>query len=371
MEEKNGLSSQIKQASQERDNLSDEPNNIYSNNFRKTANRCYKITERFISIITRKRLNSFQRVLPAWKPKKGKPVSILRWFMTEWCNCKCPYCPQTHDRFADKNGYKAHTFDNHPLEKWINAFRYHSRERDFSLVITGGEPMLDRKNMVPLLKELTSMPAIKCIRIDTNASWTPDSYKEIDPSKIILMCTYHPSQVSENLFFNRMKQLLDFGYKIGMVNFVMDRNNFGNFNKTKEKMNKLRIPLHPNPLWDSKGKYSEKDMLLMKKELPKADYYYRTKLLSPRGKKCLFPALAYMMNQNGRINVGCHAQISGSFFDDDLPEIFQSPMPCPEQYCVCLDMYSFLEDVDRNTDINPLFVYSNILRKKQGLKLLR
>lgn len=140
-------------------------------------------------------LNSFSQVLSIWRPEGEKPIFILRWKLTEWCNYKCPDCPRGHDRFARKGKYTAHAFDNYPLDKWVNAFSHRFQERRLSLVITGGEPMLDRRNMVPLLKQLTS--------------------------------------------FNSIKQLSGFGYKIGMVNFVMDRDYWDIYKKIKQEVFEL------------------------------------------------------------------------------------------------------------------------------------
>jgi hypothetical protein len=228
--------------------------------------------------------------------------------------------------------------------------------------------MLDRENMVPLLKELTSRPTLGCIRIDTNASWDPGDFKEVDASKIILMCTYHPRHVSMESFLARIERLEGSGYKIGMVNFVMDRDNITLFKKIQREVFSRGIPLHPNPLWDPQGRYTKEDLAILKEELPDADYRYRTQAASPYGNKCLFPAVAYQMNQNGRIHVGCHPQVSGSIFDPDLPRTFPGPVPCPNKSCMCLDMYSFLEDVNRNTDVNPLLVYSDVLKNRYAVR---
>jgi len=228
--------------------------------------------------------------------------------------------------------------------------------------------MIDYENMVPLLRELTSMPTVECIRIDTNVSWNPDKYRGVNTSKIILMCSYHPSHVSKESFYRRIRQLTDSGFKIGMVNLVMTRDNLSIYKQTSREMAALGVPLHPNPLWDSKGKYSTEDLSLLKEELPDADYSYRSGELSPYGKKCLFPALAYQMNQNGRLHVGCHPHLSGNFFDDSLIPTFVGPVPCPRNFCCNLDMYSFLKEVNRNTNANPLLVYSDMLKVKRGIK---
>lgn len=307
---------------------------------------------------------AFDQVLSIWRPEGEIPIFMLRWKLTEWCNYKCPYCPQTHDRFARIGKYAAHAFDNYPLAKWVNAFSYHFQERRLSLVITGGEPMLDRENMVPLLKQLTAMPAVECIRIDTNASGKLDNFKEVDPEKIILNCSYHPSQVSKESFLNAIKQLLYFGYKIGMVNFIMGTDNFDIFKKVKEEIFELGIPINPNPQFNLEGPYSTEHLAVLKEELPRADFLYKTQGLSPYGNKCLFPSLAYQMDQTGKIHVGCHPQASGSFFENSLPPTFIGPVPCPNNSCMCLDMYSFLKDVNRNKNVNPLLIYSDMLKNK-------
>ena len=318
---------------------------------------------------------SFSRVLSAWRPAGEKPAVILRWVVSYWCNYNCPYCPQKHERsrlerhlFMGGGKFHTHAFDNHPVEKWLEAFQRHFQDRRLSLVIEGGEPMIDYKNMPPLLRELTNMPTTECVRIDTNLSWDPEKYRGIDASKVILMCTYHPSQVSKESFYRRVRQVQDFGIKIGMVNFVMTRPNLEIYRQTSEEMAALGVPLHPNPLWNSRGKYSKEDLSLLKAELPDADYAYRSGALSPYGKKCLFPALAYRMNQNGQLSVGCHSHLSGNFFDGSLIPLMPGSVPCPMNSCCSLDMYSFLEEVNRNTSANPLHIYSDILKQKRGIK---
>jgi organic radical activating enzyme len=300
-------------------------------------------------------------VLNTWKPEGAPGANLVRWIISEWCNYRCPYCPQTHGRHEPKgDGLTAHAFDNFPLERWLAAFRRHFAERRLSMVITGGEPLLDRKNMSALLTALHEMNQVECIRVDTNASWQPDWYRTVPKSKIILMCTFHPSQVEESRFFARVRSLRDEGFKIGMINYVMSRQQKGNYFEHKAKFLELGIPLHPNPLWNNQGLYSNEDMKLFAEELPALDYQYRTGQ-SPKGRKCLFPEIAYEMDYRGNIYAGCHPEISGSFFDGQLPKIFAGPVHCPHSKCVCLDKYSFLEGCERNVTMNPLECYSNAL----------
>lgn len=311
--------------------------------------------------------DTFAPVLDVWKPQDGQEAVILRWFMTEWCNYGCPYCTQTHNRDAAKGkGFTAHGFDNFPLVDWLRAIERHFTDRRLSLLLTGGEPFVDRKAMLPFLGFLTEFPNTECIRIDTNGWWKPDPYLDLDKSKITLMCTFHPSQVSAERFFSRLEAILDAGFRIGMVNYVMNADNLPRYLEFKDALRGKGIPLHPNPLWGARGQYSREDLELLQRELSEADFRYRGGA-SPRGKKCLFPSVSYELDYKGNVHVGCHPAASGSFFDETLPRLFAGPVPCPYTSCVCLDKYSFLGEINRNVGLDPLKIYGDRLRGARRL----
>jgi sulfatase maturation enzyme AslB (radical SAM superfamily) len=88
---------------------------------------------------------TFAPVLNTWLPAQGKPARQLRWLMTEWCNYHCAYCVGEHGRWAVKSrGCSSHAADNHPVEKYEDAFRRHFSAARLSVNISGGEPFLDR-----------------------------------------------------------------------------------------------------------------------------------------------------------------------------------------------------------------------------------
>jgi len=312
--------------------------------------------------ITNDDLVTFKPVLDAWKPPSQKPTILLRWLITEWCNNCCPYCNQDHSRYASKGRrYTSHAFDNYSVEQWKTAFSRHFGNYNLSLVLTGGEPMLDVKSMMPLLQFLAAQENVSVIRIDTNTSWNPENFSELEKSKIILMCTFHPSQISESGFINRIDNILLSGFRIGMINYVMDGNNFAKYATYKRLFRERSVPLHPNPLWDSRGIYSKDDVDLLKRELPLPDFLYRTKTCRTQKRKCLFPSLGYEMDYCGSIWVGCHRLLRGNIFKNRIPTLFSNPVLCPKPYCVCLDKYSFLIDVNRNVGRDPLSIYSELL----------
>lgn len=304
-------------------------------------------------------------MLDAWRPAGGTPAVLVRWLMTEWCNYRCPYCPQTHERHAPKEGgFTAHAFDNFPVEQWLDAFERHFAGKRLSLVLTGGEPMIDRKAMPTLLNALSAKASTECIRIDTNAWWKPEQFSDVDPAKIILMCTFHPSHIEEGVFLERMLSFKAAGFKIGIVNYVMNETNLAHFSNRHARFAAHDLVLHPNPLWQQNGLCAESDVDLLRKYLPPVDFAYRTQTESPAGKLCHFPSLSYEMNYAGIITAGCLYENKASFFDRSLPPNPSSAVPCPIGSCVCLDKYSFLDGVERNLTTNPLAHYSTELRRR-------
>jgi hypothetical protein len=70
------------------------------------------------------------------------------------------------------------------------------------------------------------------------------------------------------------------------------------------------------------------------------------------------------MDATGLIKVGCLSNKSVRIFDKELIPRPKGRVACPHQTCVCLDKYSFLEGVDRNTSLDPLRSYSQALWQK-------
>ena len=134
--------------------------------------------------------------------------------------------------------------------------------------------MIDRMSMLPLLQALTSMETLECIRIDTNAFWKPSWYSHVDKSKLILMCTFYPSQTSEREFFDKVEDILANGFNIGMINYVMSAANKDKYYERRDKFLALGVPLHPNPLFGSDGKLAKEDIELFNEELPEVDYLF-------------------------------------------------------------------------------------------------
>ena len=292
---------------------------------------------------------------------------LIRWYCTSWCNYACYYCSdKVHTRVRD-----VHCFDIFPAEQWVRAFDRHfgNNNLQLSLVITGGEPMLDVENTKLFLNKICDREYLLNIRIDTNASWESIKYKGLkNKNKIWLNCSFHPTHVDLDTFSKKVLDYLSCGFNVGMVNFVLTNESIEIFKSAVSLFNKKKIPVSPNPRLDCKYGYTEEGVRLLKKYLPAGDFKYKFDSAKTAFKLCLFPAVAYCMAQNGDIFVGCHPWKSGNFvIDKKLPPLFDTYTGCPQDHCQCLDMYSFLKGFGRNFELNPLLSYTKKLRKLQKI----
>lgn len=309
----------------------------------------------------------FEDIARIWKPATGKQPLILRLFLTEWCNYKCPYCVQTHERkriVRQKDGktFYAHAFDNFPVDTWIKAFRAFSEKNRIALTITGGEPFLDQDNMLCFLSEMVKIPEVDNIRIDTNASWDPVPYRGFDKSKLFLMCTFHLSRLNDKKYVEKIQELMREGFSVTMVNYVMSPQQRDNFVRLKKVFSDIGVPLNPNPLWNPSHKRSEEELAILRSVTNEFDLNYRACFSSPYGKRCMYPAVAYEIDQTGFVTTGCHPERNGDFITGVLPELFESPVSCPAVTCICLDKYSFLEGCRRNLSLNPLLEFAKCIK---------
>lgn len=310
-------------------------------------------------------LSEFSEVKTAWQN-----AVLLRWYLTEWCNYSCPYCPQDHSRARVKDdGSSFHCFDNYSPRRWVDALDRALQDKVLALTISGGEAMLDVKNMHEFLSLILLKKNVANVRIDTNLSWNLESYADLpNKEKVIFMCTFHPSQTKCDTFLQRATKLMNGGWIIGIVNYVMTPNQALDYKQLKENFSKNNLVLHPNPLWDFQPTGELAKML--KEELGETDYYYRAGGTT-KGKTCLFPSIAYEMFANGDISVGCFSKLSSNIFrKNQLPQRPAGPVKCPGSICFCLDKYSFIKGMNRNLGLNTLKLYSNRIRQKNGMQLL-
>lgn len=298
--------------------------------------------------------------------KSKKPAYIV-WFMTNGCNFKCSYCfykshnandplyskksmalnpfaaPYIMSRIKSGKNFK-HAFLNFSVDEWLKAFN-RLNERDTIVKITGGEPFLDAKNFKPFLEGLTSMIHINNIRIDTNASFSPDIYDFPGMEKVGLNISFHPNSINLDKFSEKISRIKDAGIKISMVNYVLCPSQLDMFEAVQERMQKLDIFTNANIYVETSEKQTEEGFRMYRKYNPEIDVKLKTGSIKTIGKLCGFPAFGYQMNPTGIINAGCYPNLVGDFINKGLPGTFKKAAPCTRPRCGCLDQYAFLKSV--------------------------
>lgn len=132
------------------------------------------------------------------------------------CNYDCPYCP-----FAKRKDSRATlATDARQLAQFIQFIRQQSAIQ-FKLFFTPWGEALIRKYYQQALVELSHLPNVEKLAIQTNLSCSLDWLQQAQKDKIALWSTYHPGQVARSAFLNKCAQLDEMGitYSVGIVGF--------------------------------------------------------------------------------------------------------------------------------------------------------
>jgi hypothetical protein len=284
---------------------------------------------------------------------------LVRWMMTRWCNWKCSYCDQEHARRAVYRGRPAHFADCASVDAWLAAFRRHFASEDLALCITGGEPMLDRRNVQPLLRGLVDLAY--SVRIDTNGSWDSSRW-DVPKDRIVLMHSYHPEHATEAEFLASIDRKQADGWTVAMATVVVLPDRFGMLDRLREALLRRDVALNCSPLDCSLDGYTPDQVKLLIACMPPADTYNKCGG-NPHGMPCLYPSVAYEMAPSGDLHVACYRDRSGSLFAEQLPSCFTSYTACPHQQCTCLDRYTFRSHMGTNTGLTPIADYARRLKE--------
>jgi MoaA/NifB/PqqE/SkfB family radical SAM enzyme len=283
----------------------------------------------------------------------------VSWHLTSWCNYSCEYCGVLIYHKRAKDGQRqAHAFDHYSVERWLEAFASFPQEQIY-LKITGGEPFLDRANLRELLKGLTSMRRFT-MRIDTNGTWDPSFFADIDKSRILLNISYHPNEITLEAFLPRVRAIRQAGFTVSMVNFVLAPENIEQCERSIAALEHDGFFVNVGPMmfsgiYASRTGRSPREVEILEEYNPPIDLHYR--LINPdtKGRLCYHPALSYYMLYDGSIETYCLGNWQ-NLFTDGLPALPREAVPCPKTKCDgCVEMYRSLVDEPLNT--TPLGLY--------------
>ncbi|MFF5480937.1 STM4011 family radical SAM protein [Streptomyces sp. NPDC012935] len=129
------------------------------------------------------------------------------------CDYDCPYCP-----FAKRRDSTAQLrADRAALERFAR-WAADSDDR-LSLLFTPWGEGLVRSWYRRTLAELSHLPHIRRVAIQTNLSCRTDWLADADPETLALWCTYHPGQTPYDRFLAKCHDLTDRGvrFSVGVV----------------------------------------------------------------------------------------------------------------------------------------------------------
>jgi hypothetical protein len=308
------------------------------------------------------------RVESEYRLGTPNPVMLFEFAVSSWCNYRCTYCIVPVDQHRHESH---HAFDYHPVESWIDAFQ--RLPHDFSLLCRGGEPFLDHEGFARFLGAVGLLPQLKYMRVDTNGSWAPELYDSV-PLEVRrntqLNISFHPTQITLDRFKARFARIVEAGWQVGMINYVMESNQAGQYDAVHEYFQRqYGIYVNPNPdifdpAWSSQDPAAR--VAVRRKFsalLPAVDVLRKTGAPT-QGRPCFFPSIAYFIAADGTARRACGAKVAGDVasldFIRDSVEVrpLASPVSCPQRACLCLDRYAFLEEIEeRGRSLNLLDEY--------------
>jgi len=272
----------------------------------------------------------------------------IAWHISSWCNYSCQYCGVLVFHKRARNGEpQAHAFDYQPVHRWLDVFRALPQQSIY-LKITGGEPFLDRGNFRELLAGLMAMDRYT-VRIDTNGSWEPNFFRELDKRRIQLNVSYHPGEVDFEPFLRRIASIREAGFAVTMVNYVLAPENLEAGERILARLNKEGFFVNlsamiPTGAYTSRKTRTSREMELIENYNTPIDVHYRMANPVTRGRLCYHPAFSYYMLWDGAIKVYCGGALQ-NVFTDGAPALPREAVPCPYEHCEsCVEMYRALTD---------------------------
>lgn len=130
------------------------------------------------------------------------------------CDYDCPYCPFAKRRDSGEQ-LRADRAALARFTEWVGAYE---RGRLSVLFTPWGEGLV-RSWYRRALVELSRLPHVERVAIQTNLSCRTDWLAEADPDTVALWCTYHPGQTPYERFLGKCRELSARGvrFSVGIV----------------------------------------------------------------------------------------------------------------------------------------------------------
>ncbi|MGW0775479.1 STM4011 family radical SAM protein [Streptomyces sp. NPDC002835] len=132
------------------------------------------------------------------------------------CDYDCPYCP-----FAKRRDSREQLRADRAALERFTAWAAAQRDDRLSVLFTPWGEGLVRSWYRKALTELSRLPHIRRVAIQTNLSGRTDWVADADPAKLALWCTYHPGQTPYDRFVGKCRDLIrrEIRFSVGIVGF--------------------------------------------------------------------------------------------------------------------------------------------------------
>ena len=290
----------------------------------------------------------------------------VNWYMTQWCNYSCQYCPVlVYHKRTTSGQPQPHAFDYYPVEKWLEAFDTLKATKILTH-LTGGEPFLDRENLLALLRGLAARGIRVCI--STNAAWDPEYFRDLDKSGIFLDIGFHPSQTSLQVLLRQIRRIRDAGFRIAVVNYVVSPENIDRFEEAYQALSAdgqfvSVSAMFPTGVHLSRDYRTERELEILVRHNTPLDLHYKLTWPAMNRRLCFYPALHYQMYWDGRVQLSCMEE-SQNLFEAGFPALPRHAVPCPRHTCIgCTDMYRALVDEPLYDQPLQIFTHEDLARQ--------
>lgn len=249
------------------------------------------------------------------------------------CNYACNYCP-----FAKaKESRETLKRDKQALSRFIDWVS--KQKQPIGILFTPWGEALIRRWYRQAIIDLSKMPHIEKVAIQTNLTCSLDWLQACNKNKVALWTTYHPSQIKRNRFLKQCQALdqQNIAYSVGMVGLKQHFNEIASLRRELPP----EVYLWINAYQDIANYYTQTEREYLKSIDPLFDY----NAIPHKSKGCRCQTGETVVSINGDGDVRrCH------FVKEHIGNIYSGkielkPRLCPNEICDCHIGYVHLDDL--------------------------
>ncbi|WOO39354.1 STM4011 family radical SAM protein [Rubellicoccus peritrichatus] len=251
------------------------------------------------------------------------------------CNYGCSYCP-----FSKRTNTLSELKDDFDkldrFTEWVSVQKYGIRV----LFTPWGEALIHPAYQKALI-ELSHLPHLQEVAIQTNLSGKLDWIANVNPHKMSLWATYHPSETDRSEFLERCFWLRSQGIAFS-VGVVGKREHFDEIEALRRMLPDTYY-LWVNAFDDDPSYYTGEEI----KRLERYDPLFpvNVKRYPSLGRACYAGETAFTVDGNGDVR-RCHFihKVIGNIYEDDFSSALK-PKVCTNETCSCHIGYVHLKEL--------------------------